>query len=387
MERQREVDKLARWIMITASIALIAGICWIFRNVLIYIVIAVVISLIGSPITKFIEKFKIKGKGLPSWINAAVTLIIIMSIALLIVTQVLPVVGNVLKEISFNNIESAGMSILAPLDAINRWLVELFPTLDSGFRIETAVLDELQKLFDISMVSNAIGSVAGSIVGFIADLGIGIFSVMFISFFFLNDRRLFFKIVRAIVPDKHEHSALEAIDNIGYLLSRYFGGLMIEMAGVALINFIGLMFIAKLGFNASIGIAFVTGLLNIIPYVGPLMGGVIGVILGTTLKLCTPLGIDAHIGIFIIILIAIFCFTQLIDNIVFQPLIYSSSIKANPLEIFIVLLIAGTIGGMVGMLVAIPTYTVIRVIAGTFFRNVKAIRELIPLDSIDTPDK
>lgn len=387
MEKEREIDKLARRIMALAAIAAIAGLCWIFRNVLIYLVIALIISLIGSPITKGIEKIKIKGKGIPSWLNAVVTLTFIVSVILLIVTQILPVVGNVLREISFENIEGAGMNIIAPLDSLNKWLTEIFPALDEGFRIETALLKELQNIFDFSTVSSAIGSVAGSIVGFITDLGIGMFSVVFISFFFLKDRSLFSKIISAIVPDKHEISALEAIDNIGHLLSRYFGGLVIEMTGVALINFIGLMFIAKLGFNAAIGIAFITGLLNIIPYVGPLMGGAAGVILGTTLKLCTPLGLDVHTGLFILILIAIFCFTQLIDNIVFQPIIYSSSIKANPLEIFIVLLIAGTIGGMVGMLVAIPTYTVIRVIAGTFFRNVKAIRRLIPLDSIDSTEK
>lgn len=383
MEKKREIDKLARWIMIIMAVAAVAAVCWFFRNVLIYIIAAVVVSLIGSPIIKLLRKIKIKNRRIPSWINAVIALLVIMSLLLLIVTQILPVVGNVLQEISISNIEEAGMSILTPLDRFNGWLTEVFPSLGNDFRIEIAIIDKIQKMFDISAVSTAIGTVAGSLVGFITDLGIGIFSVVFISFFFLRDSNLFSKIICAIVPDKHEKPALEAIDNIGHLLSRYFGGLIIEMTGVAVINFIGLMFIAKLGFNASIGIAFITGLLNIIPYVGPLMGGVIGTILGTTLKICTPLGMDVHLGIFILVLIAIFCFTQLIDNIVFQPLIYSSSIKANPLEIFIVLLLAGTIGGMVGMLVAIPSYTVIRVIAGTFFRDIKAIRKLIPPDSID----
>ena len=62
----------------------------------------------------------------------------------------------------------------------------------------------------------------------------------------------------------------------------------------------------------------------------------------------------------------------------FQPLIYSTSIKAHPLEIFIVFLMAGHIGGVVGMLVAIPAYTVIRVIAMRFFYRFKIIQRLIP---------
>ena len=77
-----------------------------------------------------------------------------------------------------------------------------------------------------------------------------------------------------------------------------------------------------------------------------------------------------------LILIAIFIVTQLVDNFLLQPYIYSTSIKASPLEIFIVLIIAGHLGGILGMLIAIPTYTVIRVIASKFFSNVKAIRRL-----------
>ena len=74
----------------------------------------------------------------------------------------------------------------------------------------------------------------------------------------------------------------------------------------------------------------------------------------------------------------LFVFTQIVDNFVLQPLIYSTSIKSSPLEIFIVLLLAGHIGGVLGMLVAIPVYTVIRVIAAEFFHHVKVIRRLIP---------
>ena len=158
---------------------------------------------------------------------------------------------------------------------------------------------------------------------------------------------------------------------------------MVEICGVAFINFLGLMFVAKMGFSASIGIAFMTGVMNIVPYVGPWIGGAIGTVLGITMKfVCTTnIGIDVNFWTFVIIMIAIFCVTQIVDNYLFQPIIYSSSIKAHPLEIFIVLLMAGTIGGIIGMLVAIPCYTVIRVIAGRFFRNVKFIRQLIPEDS------
>jgi predicted PurR-regulated permease PerM len=98
------------------------------------------------------------------------------------------------------------------------------------------------------------------------------------------------------------------------------------------------------------------------------------------------MGLNVGFITFTLILIAIFCFTQLIDNILYQPLIYSTSIKAKPLEIFIVLLIAGHIAGPLGMIVAIPSYTVVRVVAFRFFRQYKAISRLIPSEKLITEE-
>ena len=117
------------------------------------------------------------------------------------------------------------------------------------------------------------------------------------------------------------------------------------------------------------------------------MGGVLGTILGIVLKYtsATPIGLDVNFWVFTAILIAIFSFTQLVDNFLYQPLIYSTSIKAKPLEIFIVLLIVGHIGGPLAMIVAIPCYTVVRVIAFRFFGHIKAIKRLIPSERLITP--
>ena len=87
-------------------------------------------------------------------------------------------------------------------------------------------------------------------------------------------------------------------------------------------------------------------------------------------------GIDVSFWGYIAILAGIFVFAQLIDNYIFQPIIYSNSVKAHPLEIFIVLLMAGYVGGVVGMLIAIPAYTVIRVFAAKFLSHVKFVRML-----------
>ena len=371
-------EKLAKYTLAAATIALVGGICWYFRSVLVYILLAVVVSLIGKPLMTLMQKVTIKGRKAPDWMLAALTLIILMVIFTAVFTMIVPVVSGIVKNISLANIEDAARRVAIPLADFNAFLMSTFPKLGTDFRIEVVAVQELHKLFDPSAFSSMIGSAAS----IVTDLGIGIFSVMFISFFFIKDDGLFTSMVAAIVPDKHEGNAAQAIADIGHLLSRYFTGVLIEITGVALLNFLGLLLIARLGMNAALGIAFLTGILNVIPYVGPLFGGVLGTVLGLVLKYSstTPVGLDVNFWIFTIILIAIFCTTQLVDNFLYQPVIYSTSIKAKPLEIFIVLLIVGHIGGPLAMIAAIPSYTVVRVIAFRFFGKIKAIRRLIPSD-------
>lgn len=373
---ERSIDRLARYTIYAAGAIMLGALCWFFRDVIVYILIAGVISLIGKPLMDILGRINIKGHRLPSWITAIIGIILIIGGLLAVMTLVIPVIINIAKDISMVNVGSAVKSVSIPLADINMFLIEKFPNLGTDFRIEKVILEQTQKFLNMSTVSSAISSVTS----FISSFGIGLFSVVFISFFFLKDDRLFSKIVAALIPDRHEQEADAAFMDIRRLLTRYFLGLVVEVSGVALLNFLGLMFVARLGFNAAIGIAFITGLMNIIPYVGPLTGGFIGTVLGLVLKFAcaSHLGLDIGFWGFALVLIAIFCVTQLVDNFVFQPVIYSNSIKASPLEVFIILLMAGHIGGILGMLVAIPSYTVIRVVAGRFFRKFKFIRRLIP---------
>ena len=372
-------EKLARYILIALGIVLAGGVCWYFSSVLVYLLLAGVMSLVARPIMKALGKIRVKGKQMPGWVSAVLTIIILLVVFLSVILGVTPLLTNVVNEVSSaysGNIQG----IAGPLRDLNNWMVDTFPSLGRDFRIEIVVLHELQKAFDISIFSSIIGSVAS----FLANFGIGLFSVIFIAFFFIRDESLFTKIISSMVPDKIEGSVKESIGDVEYLLSRYFVGILIEMAGVALLDFLGLALIARLPWGSALGIAFLAGLLNVIPYVGPLIGTCLGTIMGLILKYCGTgmVGLDVPFWAFALILIVIMCCTQLVDNFIYQPVIYSNSIMASPLEIFIVLLMAATLGGVFGMLVAIPCYTVVRVIAGRFFRNVKPIRMLIPEDRI-----
>ena len=371
MEQERSIDRLARYIIIAAVIVLVAWLCRTFSNVLIYIIAAFVVSLIGQPLMRLLRKIRIKGKSAPDWLLSILVIVIILGGLLLVVTQVIPVVTRIVRDASVLKSSSLDGN---PLDRINDWIVGLFPGLGANFDLIGLLVNKLKEVTNLTNVTAVISSVTSIVSG----IAVGLFSIVFISFFFIRDEELFRKIVLSLVPDRLEEKVGKAIADIERLLSRYFVGLLIEMFGVALIDFLGLWLIARLGVNNAAGIAFIAGVLNVIPYVGPLIGEVVGVVLAVILKYGTGIGLDVNIWVFALIVLAIMLAAQLVDNFVYQPVIYSTSIKASPLEIFIVILLVGHVGGVLGMLVAIPGYTVVRVIASRFFYHLKPVKRLIP---------
>jgi len=371
MEKQSKLDKLAGYLIILGIIAIVAVLCWYFSNVLTYIILAFIVSLVSIPLVRLMQKIRIKGKCAPAWLLAIIAIILVIAILLLVIIQIIPVIVNIINDASL----FSGTNSLGDVgNTINGWIVSLFPSLGEDFNAVSVFLEYLKGSLSEFSVSGLIGSV-GSIV---IDLAVGIFSVVFIAFFFVKDDHLFSKIVAALVPDRIEASVTEAIHDIEHLLSRYFVGLLLEMLGVAVCNFLLLWLVARVDATYALGIAFIAGILNIIPYVGPILGEVLGALLCMILKYGTGMGLDVNIWVFGLIVICIMLAVQLIDNFVLQPIIYSTSIQATPLEIFIVMLIAGHIGGIVGMLAAVPAYTVIRVIAGRFFYEKKFVRRLMP---------
>lgn len=368
---ERSIDRLSRYLIFMGAFAIVAVICWYFRSVLVYIAAAFVVSLVGAPIAKLLRRIKIRGKSAPDWLLAMLSLLLVFVALGLVVTRAIPVVTGIIKDASLLNTEGAGDGQV--LERLNSWLIEIFPALGADFNGVDYIMNKLSELLSFSSVSSLIGSVASVVTSIVITL----FSIIFISFFFIKDEKLFSRIVLALVPDRLEVRVGKAVGEIEGLLSRYFVGLIIEVLGVALVDFLGLWLVARIGVNYAIGIAFIAGILNIIPYVGPLIGEIIGVVLCLVIKYGTGIGLDVNIWIFALIVLAVMLAAQMIDVFIYQPLIYSTSIKATPLEIFIVLLIAGHIGGIFGMFVAIPAYTVIRVIAVSFFPHLKPIRRLL----------
>jgi len=370
--KQSNVEKLAGFVLWASFLAVVGLLCWYFRNVLIYIVLAIVVSLLSRPLARFLGKVRIKNRYVPDWLSSLLSILCVLGGFILIITQVIPVVTGIIKEASFFSNLSLFDGTIA--DTVNGWAISIFPSLGKDFDAISVLLDYFKGTFSDISITGILGSMASAMV----NLVIGLFSVVFISFFLVKDPKLVAKVAAALVPDRIEDSVMEAIGDIEHLLSRYFVGLTLEMIAVAFFNFLGLWLIARIGPTYALGIAFIAGILNILPYVGPLIGEVLGVALCLVLKYGAGIGLDVNIMVFAVIVFAIMLSVQFIDNFVLQPIIYSTSIQSTPLEIFIVLLVSGHVGGILGMLAAIPIYTVIRVVAGRFFYNHKAVRRLMP---------
>lgn len=378
METQKHYTEiLAKWLLA----AFVAVIAWLlfrqFGSVVVYVLLAGVVSLIAKPLKMMLAKIRIKGHRAPDWFLAILSILLILVIFCGIIAGLAPMVKEVISDVASVTGDSSLGAISSNLAELNAYLVKTFD-LDPGFRIEVAILHQVKSLINVNIFGNVIGSVASAL----ASFGIGLFSVVFIAFFFIRDEKLFSRIICALAPDRHEEEVAQSLSDVEHLLSRYFIGLIVEMSCVGLIDFLGLWAIARLELGTAIGIGFMAGLLNIIPYVGPLLGGVLGTIIAMTIRYCGAgaCGLDIGFWGFLAILVAVFLLAQLVDNFILQPVIYSTSIQASPLEIFIVMLLAGTMGGILGMLTAIPAYTVVRVVAGRFFPQVKFIRRLLGLD-------
>ena len=378
METQKHYTEiLAKWLLAAFVVVIVWLLFRQFGSVVVYVLLAGVVSLIAKPLKMMLAKIRIKGHRAPDWFLAILSILLILVIFCGIIAGLAPMVKEVISDVASVTGDTSLGAISSNLAELNAYLVKTFD-LDPGFRIEVAILHQVKSLINVNIFGNVIGSVASAL----ASFGIGLFSVVFIAFFFIRDEKLFSRIICALAPDRHEEEVAQSLSDVEHLLSRYFIGLIVEMSCVGLIDFLGLWAIARLELGTAIGIGFMAGLLNIIPYVGPLLGGVLGTIIAMTIRYCGTgaCGLDIGFWGFLAILVAVFLLAQLVDNFILQPVIYSTSIQASPLEIFIVMLLAGTMGGILGMLTAIPAYTVVRVVAGRFFPQVKFIRRLLGLD-------
>ncbi len=339
---------------------------WFFSDILVYVLIAGILSIIGQPVVRLYDRIHFKKFRMPHTFSAVLTLltmVIILTSLFLIFVPIINRQANVISNIDFQYL---GQQLQKPLHNLEEQLMK-YNILEKNQTLETMISSEIESLVDMTSVRH----IFGNVVGFAGSLFIGMFSVIFMTFFFLRDERLFFNGIMLFVPTKYEEKAAIIIGDTRRLLSRYFIGLSIELLTVMTLITIGLTFF---NVKSALLIGFLGGLMNVIPYLGPIIGAMIGVLIGTT----ENLSMQSYENIVPIatVIFGTFIVVKLIDDFVLQPLIYSTSVNAHPIEIFLVILMAGSLAGIPGMILAIPGYTVLRIVAKQFFSQSKLVQKI-----------
>jgi predicted PurR-regulated permease PerM len=345
---------------------IVAYLVWRFSHIVFYVLVAVVLSLIGRPLLRLFSAVRIGRFHIPNALGALLSLLIMMLVFASFIGLFVPLIANQANVISNIDIGSLSHSIQKPLLELETFLYT-YNLLDEGQTLRTLLQKQIESL--VSFVS--FPDTVSSVVGFTGSIFIAVFSILFLTFFFLKDAYLLDEGVDSVTPVKYQHEIQNILSQSKHLLSRYFVGLLIEITTMITLISIGLTIF---GVKNALLIGFLGGLMNIIPYLGPIIGASIGVLLAVSTSL--GFGIYHDIIPLIFIVVGVFAGANLIDNLVLQPLIYSNSVKAHPVEIYLIILIAGSIAGIPGMILAIPTYTVFRIVAKEFLSQFRIIQRL-----------
>lgn len=328
------------------------------QAVIIYLFIAIIVAMIASPVVAFLKR-KLKFPHIAAVITTLFFFICLMAGFIMLFV---PLIITQSENLSLLDTAKLEQDFINLINQVNGYL--------SQHDIDTEKLineSELTSKLNFNFIPEFINSLLGVLSGF----GIGFASVLFITFFFLKDRKIMDTGFRKILPDAHEEKILSSLRKIDYLLSRYFIGLILQMTILFILYLIVLLIF---GVQNAFIIAFITAFLNIIPYVGPLIATILVIVL-TMLGLMGPETQGEMLTTTLYVVIG-YSIAQVIDNNVSAPLIFSNSVNSHPLEIFLVILASGFVFGILGMIIAVPLYTIIKVVAKEFFPRNKIVKML-----------
>ncbi len=356
-----------RYITIAISLLVVGYLVYTFSSIVIYVITAWLLSMLGQPLMRFFQRYVRIGRFHANETVAALLTIVCFFIVLLgLLMLFVPLLVQETRALMSLDYGKIGESLSGPIQQANQWLIERGITVDNR-PPEQILHDTIANLLN----SGKVGAFFSASLSTVTNVFVGVASVVFITFFFLKEQGLFVGLIIALLPEKYEPQVREVIENISHMLTRYFSGVLLQITIIAVYVSI---FLTILGVKNALLIGFFAALMNLIPYLGPALGGSVGILIVVTTHLDADF-YDVLLPLSIKVL-AVFITVQWLDNYYLTPTIFSNTVKAHPLEIFIVILIGAQIGGVVGMVAAIPAYTVIRVIAREFLSRFRIVRKL-----------
>ena len=360
------MNKIKAFIKPIAGILAVGLLIFFFPDIFLYFGIAIILSMLGRPLCEAFKKIHIKKFHLGNAVSSVLTMVAMFLAFFLIFLIIIPLVNKEIMILSNIDTDAIVEYFEKPLENIYNFLIQY-----NIIRPEENIMGTVEsKLYSIVNWDN-FSSIIGSLISKTSSLVIGTFSIVFLTFFLLRDPDIVHNIFMAITPDNQTSHMKNILHDSRVMLTRYIFGLIAEVLCMMILIFIGLTIF---GIKSALVIAVIGGLMNIIPYLGPLMGCAVGVVIG----IISNLGIGSYNLILpnSLEIMGVFLGANLVDNFILQPTIYSKSVFAHPIEIFLVILMAGSLGGVVGMIIAIPSYTLIRIIAKQLLSEFKFIELL-----------
>jgi predicted PurR-regulated permease PerM len=357
--------KLTVYVKSVLQLLALAGLAWLLytvRGLIIYLIVAALLALVAKPLTNLLSSFKIKWFRIPRALSAIITLMVIVGVFVLISRLLVPSLVTEVASLSKIDFGQAYETLSHKVTVAEKWL--------ANYEIELeAVEDDARKaITGLLSFKTAEQTIAG-LLGGLGNIVIALFSITFILFFFLKEPNITGFILNDLFSEGFSKHLRHILPKLKRTLFRYAIGLLLQMTGIFTIVYVGLSLV---GVESALVIAVFAAFFNLIPYVGPSIGAIFGLILG--LGQAFALDPTISFGFLALKIVAVFASAQLTDNFVFQPLIFSNSINAHPLEIFIVISVAGLLGGVLGMVIAVPTYSMIRIVSKEFYANSKFIQ-------------
>ena len=365
------MDQRIKNIIVALALLLLGFLIYFFSYIVTYILIAAVLSLIGRPVVRKFQQIRIGKFKLGKSGAAFLTLLTLWLGLISFFGFLIPMVVSEVDQLSAINMQDVINYMNTAMEQLKISFPHFAASIPQGGNLETYLGSQLKGILNVDEVSRLFGSLANVL----GNLFLMIFSVSFILFFFLQEEELFRNWILVLAPDKYESRVSVVMDKIGNLLKRYMIGILFQILGVMIFSVTGFT-IAGLGFGHAVVVGVFAGILNVIPYIGPWIAAIFGLVVAVANNLNSSfMDVTLPLMFWVVIVVMV---VQFIDSMVFQTIIYSHSVKAHALEVFFVILMAGGIAGIPGMILAIPVYTVLRVIAEEFLSEFKIVQQLTP---------
>ncbi len=358
-----------RNILILIGLALLVYLFWYFRNIIAYVLAAGVISLIGRPVVDLLSSIHYKQFRFPKALSSLLTLLLLYGLMALFFVIFIPLISRQIDAFSSFDASSVVQGLHDQLDRIETLIRKLYRNMPPDMTLYDMAVTTVANVLNPASITDF----AGSIVTLTGRLVIGFLAITFISFFFLRDERLFKETILIVVPDQYETRIMNVLHSIKQLLTRYFIGIIVQSTIMLIMITIG-MTIVGFPFQQALVMGLIIGILNVIPYVGPWLGGAISVLIGVATAVTTA-GFPP-VWLLISYMAMVVAAANVIDNVLVQPLVFSRSVHAHPIEIFLIVLSVGSFAGIIGMILAVPTYTAMRVFAREFFYHFGPVRKI-----------